>query len=61
MKNAIAVSLVAAALSYRPVTAADEVDPYIWLEEVEGSKALAWAKEQNRKTTAELEGVKQYK
>ena len=45
MKNAIAVSLVVAALTYRPVTAADEVDPYIWLEEVEGSKALAWAKE----------------
>src|SRR6185295_6051152 len=43
------------------VTAADEVDPYMWLEEVEGVKALAWAKEQNRKTIAELEAVKEYK
>jgi prolyl oligopeptidase len=62
VKNAIAVSLVVvvAALPWS-VMAAEEVDPYMWLEEVEGGKALAWAKEQNRKTTAELQGVKQYK
>jgi prolyl oligopeptidase len=61
VKYPIAVTLVVAALSYRAATAADAVDPYIWLEEVEGGKALSWAKEQNKKTTAELEGVKQYK
>ena len=41
--------------------AAEADDPYLWLEEVEGAKALDWAKAQNQKTTAELERVKQYK
>jgi prolyl oligopeptidase len=30
-------------------------DPFLWLEEVEGEKALAWVKEQNEATLAELE------
>jgi prolyl oligopeptidase len=60
VKNVIAFGVVVAALSWS-LNAAEEVDPYIWLEEVEGGKALAWAKEQNRKTTAELQSVKQYK
>jgi prolyl oligopeptidase len=29
-------------------------DPYLWLEEVTGPKALAWVKEQNAASTAEL-------
>ncbi len=29
-------------------------DPYIWLEEVEGQKALDWVKEQNKKSTDKL-------
>jgi prolyl oligopeptidase len=34
---------------------ADEVaDPYLWLEEVTGEKALAWAREQNDLSTREL-------
>jgi len=53
--------LAAAVLSCFAVAAADDADPYLWLEDVEGTKALAWAKEQNQKTTAELEKVKQYK
>ncbi|MBI2950342.1 MAG: S9 family peptidase, partial [Verrucomicrobia bacterium] len=35
------------------VTAAD--DPYVWLEDVTGEKALAWAKAQNALSTRELE------
>jgi prolyl oligopeptidase len=31
-------------------------DPYLWLEEVEGERALAWAREQNARTLAELQG-----
>ncbi len=54
---AVAVSLLAAVAAF----AADDPDPYLWLEDVEGQKALAWAKEQNQKTTADLEKVKQYK
>lgn len=30
------------------------VDPYLWLEEVEGEKALSWVKGQNERTLAEL-------
>ena len=34
--------------------AADE-DPYLWLEEVEGEKALSWVREQNKISQAEIE------
>lgn len=39
---------------------AEEVDPYLWLEDVEGAKALEWAKERSKADTAELEAVPQY-
>jgi prolyl oligopeptidase len=32
----------------------DRADPYLWLEEVEGARALAWVREQNRRTEAAL-------
>ena len=41
-------------------TVAQEEDPYLWLEEVEGEKALAWAVEQSAATTAELEAVPEF-
>jgi prolyl oligopeptidase len=40
--------------------AADEVDPYLWLEEVEGTKALEWVKQRSKTDTAELEAVPQF-
>ena len=40
---------------------AQEVDPYAWLEEVDATKSLAWVKEQNAKSLAELQAVKVYK
>ena len=39
------------------VCVAGDVDPYLWLEDVDGEKALAWAKERSAKDTAELEAV----
>jgi prolyl oligopeptidase len=33
---------------------AEDADPFIWLEDVTGEKPLAWVKEQNAKSTAEL-------
>ena len=33
----------------------DENDPYLWLEDVTGDKALTWVKEQNAQSTKELE------
>ena len=40
-------------------TASDD-DPYLWLEEVEGEKALAWVEERSAADTAELEAVPEF-
>ncbi|QXD22355.1 prolyl oligopeptidase family serine peptidase [Opitutia bacterium ISCC 51] len=42
------------------VTFAAEDDPYLWMEEVESEKALAWAKEISDRTTAEFEAVPEF-
>ncbi len=59
MKKRLAVAVVA----LLPVLAiaADAVDPYLWLEDVLGDKAIAWVKEQNARTLKELEAVSVYK
>ncbi|MFQ5346293.1 MAG: hypothetical protein ACE5ED_00415, partial [Rhodothalassiaceae bacterium] len=36
-------------------TVAGGEDPFLWLEEVEGERALAWAREQNERALARLE------
>lgn len=35
-------------------------DPYLWLEDVEGERALAWVREQNQRSLAILEGDQRY-
>ena len=37
-----------------------ETDPFFWLEDVEGEKALAWVREQNARTLAQLEADPRY-
>ena len=32
-------------------------DPYLWLEEIEGARALEWAEAQNRVSKAQLEAA----
>jgi prolyl oligopeptidase len=49
---ALGLALSHAAMSQTPPTAAD---PYLWLEDVQGEKALAWVRERN----AESEGLLQ--
>lgn len=44
-----------------PILAAGESDPYLWLEDVQGQKALDWVKGQNRLSTKELEAVPEYR
>jgi len=39
---------------------AQENDPYLWLEDIQGEKAMAWVKEQNQRTVAELEAVPEF-
>jgi prolyl oligopeptidase len=35
-------------------------DPYLWLEEIEGERALRWVEEQNERSTRTLEAVPEY-
>ena len=42
------------------VWAGPDEDSFLWLEEVEGSKALDWVKAQNKITTADFENVPEY-
>jgi prolyl oligopeptidase len=43
------------------VSAAGEDDPFMWLEDIDGQKALEWVKAQNAATTKELEAVNVFK
>lgn len=43
------------AMSDTPPTAADAADPYLWLEDVQGERALAWVRERNAQSQALLE------
>ena len=52
MKNLIR-ALIATSLCASAV-AGDTVDPYLWLEEIEGDRALDWVDEQNATTLSEL-------
>src|SRR4029079_8395619 len=56
------VLLAAFALAV-PVAIADDTDkdPYLWLEDVTGEKALAWVKEHNAKSVAELTKSPEFK
>ena len=56
-----AVMLLAAALVPHLSLAMQDSDPHAWLEEVEGERALAWARQQNARSLPELEGRPEYK
>lgn len=58
MKNFLA-GLVMSAATMGAAGAQDE-DPYIWLEEVEGDQALEWVNQQNSKSLAVLEGDERF-
>ena len=49
--------LVMIFLSLSLAGVAADTDPWMWLEEVDGEKALSWAKEQNKLSTKEIEKV----
>jgi len=54
----IRASLAALALSCSSaaVAAAQDADPYLWLEDIEGEKALGWVKQENAATDALIAG-----
>jgi prolyl oligopeptidase len=50
-------AVAAAALFTLPVLAAEQAaDPFMWLEEIEGAKALDWARAENARSLPVLEG-----
>ncbi len=54
----LALAACASSSSTQPQTAA--TDPYLWLEEVEGERALAWVHEQNNRSLPVLENDPRY-
>ncbi len=56
MKGRIIVllSVLSLVLPKGPARAQEEVDPYLWLEDVEGEKALDWVKQHNEASLAVL-------
>src|SRR5688572_17666668 len=47
------LALFATLLTVQAATTSDG-DPYLWLEEVTGEKALGWVRQRNAESTAEL-------
>jgi prolyl oligopeptidase len=56
-----AATLAAAGVAALGAAAAGGDDQFLWLEDVQGAKALAWAKEHNAKSTKVLEARPEYK
>lgn len=59
-----ALAAVALAACTTAATTSDSAsmneDPYLWLEEIEGDRALAWVREQNQRSLAALESDPRY-
>jgi prolyl oligopeptidase len=55
-----AAVLAGAKVDKNPQAAAGPADPYLWLEDVHGAKALAWVKAQNAKSLAVLQADPDY-
>jgi prolyl oligopeptidase len=59
MRHRFATALLATLVTAAVGAAADD-DPYLWLEEVEGERALAWAQVKSVADTAEIEAVPEF-
>ena len=57
----LVVGAVAGLVSVAGATQQAADDPYIWLEDVHGEKALAWARHENERTLGELQSDPRYK
>src|SRR5262249_36629750 len=56
MNRRILVFVGLGLMAFLTATGQDASDPNLWLEEVTGEKALAWVKERNAESMAELTG-----
>jgi prolyl oligopeptidase len=57
--NTTTPAAVAAAQPTLP-PAADATDPYLWLEDVQGDRALAWVRERNQRSLGTLQADPRY-
>jgi prolyl oligopeptidase len=55
-----AVILLSAAAAAAPDTSAERADPFVWLEQVDGERAMAWVRAEDAKTAAVLEQDARY-
>ena len=58
MRNAVILAILAA-LCCTAVSGETE-DPYLWLEDIDGSKAMAWVLQQNERSSARLHQVPEF-
>ncbi len=56
----VRILLLIAVLASAVSTQAADTDPYLWLEDIDGAKALEWVEATSAATTAELEAVPEY-
>lgn len=61
MRKAKFLSIFLLSLFSLSLLRAQEEDPYLWLEEILGQKALEWVKSQNQESTSKLEAVPVFK
>jgi prolyl oligopeptidase len=60
MKNILMAAAMAAAFVVTGAAMAEADDPFVWLEEVEGEKPLAWVKAQNERSLKLLQSDARY-
>jgi prolyl oligopeptidase len=56
----LALAASAASASEAPATPGTSSDPFLWLEEIEGERALRWVNEQNERSLKHLTGDSRY-
>ena len=54
------VTFIVAGILAAGIAVAGDEDPYLWLEDIDGARAMAWVKEQNLRTTEELGKLPEY-
>jgi len=59
MRHRLTIAILITLFAATICVAADE-DPYLWMEEVESEKALAWAKERSEADTAVIEATPEF-
>jgi prolyl oligopeptidase len=63
VRRAAALAIAVASMSVnvsQAAPAAPSDDPYLWLEDVEGAKALEWVKAQDAESQGELESKPEF-